>query len=208
MPPPLAGANRTIEDEHHHHRSSSSSIQEGLIPTAGLPTPSSEPSLAPPSSPEHQYQHPDSAVDRFPAQSCTLPEIDPSQVMVQSRVRSCASSLPASSLPSSSAATLAAPPPSPSHGQNEDTREPSLELLRETPELYNLTAPGARKLGQHRRARAGVSEAARRTGGNVVIFLLLIALYQFRANVNRSVRFRNREAQLIASGSCSETNAA
>ncbi|KAI9507645.1 hypothetical protein F5148DRAFT_1149593 [Russula earlei] len=60
-------------------------------------------------------------------------------------------------------ATLAAPPPSPSHGQNEDTREPSLESLWETPELYNLTAPGARKPGQHRRARAGVSEAGRPT---------------------------------------------
>ncbi|KAI9507402.1 hypothetical protein F5148DRAFT_1205195, partial [Russula earlei] len=177
--------------------------KKGSLRSRDFPPPlSSEPALAPPSSQEHQYQHPDSAVDRCPARSCTLPEIDPSQVTVQSRVRSCASSLPASSLPSSSAATLAAPPPSLSHGQYEDTREPSLASLRNTPELYNynLTAPGARNLGQHRRARAGFSEAARRSGFDL--------LHLFRANVNRSVHFRNYEPQLISSGSYSETNAA
>ncbi|KAI9510149.1 hypothetical protein F5148DRAFT_631139 [Russula earlei] len=137
MPPPSAGADRTIEYVHHHHCDG----QEEPTPRSrDFPPPlSSELSLAPPSSPAHQHQHPGSAFDRCPARSSTLPEMDSSQVTAQSRVHSCTSSFPASSQLSSSAATLAAPPPSLSPGQNEKAREAFLESLRETPELYTLT---------------------------------------------------------------------
>jgi hypothetical protein len=52
------------------------------------------------------------------------------------------SSLPTLSQPTSSAATLAPPPPSLSHWSEEGKiREAFLESLREAPELYNLARP-------------------------------------------------------------------
>ena len=116
---------------------------------ARFPLPPSSPELSlPPSSssdlaaaPPHPILGHCTSSSRTPP---TLPEMHSSQFTVaeQSRGFSSASSLPALSQPTSSATTLAPPPPSLSHWSEEGrTREAFLESLREAPELYNLTRP-------------------------------------------------------------------
>ncbi|KAH9986569.1 hypothetical protein BJV74DRAFT_844863 [Russula compacta] len=132
MPPPFVSATSTIEYTHHYSASQEESSQRAPdFP----PSSRSELSLVPSTDPAPP--HGTAGFDKPSRRSSALPEMHHSQFTAQSRGRSNASSLPGSSQPTSSAATLA---PS-SDGPAENTREAFLESLRETPELYNLTRP-------------------------------------------------------------------
>jgi len=137
MPPPSSGANHTIEYGHHSYRS----VKD--VPTQKArdypPPSSSELSLAPPSSPANLHTNP--GFDGCSQRSSGLPEMNSSQLAAQAVRHACTSSLSTSSQPTSSALTLAPPPPSASYGPEEKTREAFLESLREMPELYSLTRP-------------------------------------------------------------------
>jgi len=139
MPPPSsAGAAGSSQEE-------LSSSQRAL---AHVPLPPSSPELSlPPSSSSDLAAVPPRPIlgpTSSSRTSTTLPEMHSSQFTVaeQNGGFSSVSSLPALSQPTSSATTLAPPPPSLSHWSEEGrTREAFLESLREAPELYNLTRP-------------------------------------------------------------------
>ena len=140
MPPPSsAGAAGSSQEE----------LSSSQRMPARFPRPPSSPELSlPPTSssdlaaaPPRPNSGPCTSSSRM---SSALPEMHSSQftVVEQSRDFGSMSSLPTLSQPTSSAATLAPPPPSLSHRSEEGKiREVFLESLREAPELYNLARP-------------------------------------------------------------------
>ncbi len=132
--PPQSASATSVVERKPHYRSS----QEELSQKAShFPPPLSSDLFLAPSSDPVPPTRPTSAFDKSSQPSSALPEMHFSQFTENNKGDSNSSSLPASSQPTSSAATLA--PLSQGPGEKERMREAFLDSLREDKELYNLT---------------------------------------------------------------------